>query len=227
MGDVDHGLAGLLPDAHQLGLQDGAVLGVERGERLVHQQHAGVGDESARDRAALAHAARELVRVVLAKLGQAHELERGLDPGRRFLRGDAARHQAKADIGLDAHPGKQAAFLEHHGIGDLPARRLDLDAAARLGVEPGQDAQQGRLAAAGRAHDAEEFAGRDPQRDVVERQHVAGTARIFFPQADDVDRGAAPFNGHARSPGRVARHRQPASWLALFSSSQGPSFVKA
>jgi len=41
MGDVDHGLAGLLPDTHQLGLQDDAVLGVERGKGLVHQQHAG------------------------------------------------------------------------------------------------------------------------------------------------------------------------------------------
>ena len=39
VGDVDHGLAGLLPDAHQFGLQDHAVLRIERGERLVHQQH--------------------------------------------------------------------------------------------------------------------------------------------------------------------------------------------
>ena len=37
--DVDHGLAGLLPDAREFGLQDRAVLRVERRERLVHQQH--------------------------------------------------------------------------------------------------------------------------------------------------------------------------------------------
>ena len=89
VGDVDHGLAGLLPDAHQLGLQDRAVLRVERGERLVHQQHARVGDEGARDGAALAHAAGELVRIVPAELGQADELERGLDPLGRL--GAAAR----------------------------------------------------------------------------------------------------------------------------------------
>src|SRR6266498_4318896 len=32
MGDVDHGLAGLLPNSEKLGLQDDAILRIERGE---------------------------------------------------------------------------------------------------------------------------------------------------------------------------------------------------
>ena len=43
---------------------------------------AGIGDEGARDGAALAHAARELMRIVLAELRQADELQRRLDPRR-------------------------------------------------------------------------------------------------------------------------------------------------
>ena len=107
MGDVDHGLAGLLPDAHQFGLQDGAVLRIERGERLVHQQHGRIGDESARDGAALAHAAGELVRKVVAEFCQPDQLERGLDARRLLGRRHAAGEQAEADIAGDAHPGKQ------------------------------------------------------------------------------------------------------------------------
>ena len=48
---------------------------VERGERLVHQQDVGLGRERARELDALAHAARELVRVVIGELGEARDLE--------------------------------------------------------------------------------------------------------------------------------------------------------
>ena len=145
---------------HQLGLQDHAVLRVERGERLVHQQHRRVGDEGARDRAALAHAAGELVRKVAAELGEADELERGVDPLRGFRGGNAARHQPEADIGLDAHPGEQPALLEHHRVLDRPAFGVDGDGAGGLVIEAGEDAQQRRLSAARRPDDAEELAGR-------------------------------------------------------------------
>src|SRR6516165_8765595 len=87
----------------------------------------------------------ELVRIMPPESRQPHELQGGLDPRRRFAGGNAARHEAEADIGFDAHPGKQAALLEHHGVLDRPARRLDLDRAAGLGGEPRKDAQQRRF----------------------------------------------------------------------------------
>jgi hypothetical protein len=127
---------------------------------------------------------------------QPHELQGGFDPRRRFVGGNAARHEAEADIGLDAHPGKQAALLEHHGVLDRPARRLDLDRAAGLGGEPRKDAQQGRFPATRGADDTDEFARRDAQRDVVECDHAIRTARVLLAQSDDVDRRAAPLDGH-------------------------------
>ena len=48
--------------AHELLLHDDAGLRVERAEGLVHQQHLGLEHIGARDRDALLHAARELVR---------------------------------------------------------------------------------------------------------------------------------------------------------------------
>lgn len=51
-----------LPDPQQLALQEFAGLGVEGGERLVEDQHLRVVGEDARDRRALAHTTRKLVR---------------------------------------------------------------------------------------------------------------------------------------------------------------------
>ena len=70
VGDEQDRGAGLLPDAAQLLVQPVARDLVERAERLVHQQQRGPAEQRARDRDALAHAARELVR-------------KGLSPSRR------------------------------------------------------------------------------------------------------------------------------------------------
>ena len=155
---IDHGLAGLLPDARQLGLQDRAVLRVERRERLVHQQHRGIGHEGARDRAALAHAAGKLVRIVVAEFREPDELERAFDPHGDLARRNAARHQPEADIRLHVHPGEQPALLEHHRVLTAKPPASTVIVPPDLRVEAGKDAQQGGLAAAARADDADELA---------------------------------------------------------------------
>ena len=75
VGDEQHGLAALLPDAQQLGLHDLARLRVERGERLVHQQHVGIDRERAGEIDALAHAAGKLARIIVLEAAEADELE--------------------------------------------------------------------------------------------------------------------------------------------------------
>src|SRR5207249_5528508 len=83
---------------------------------------------------------------------------------------------------------------------------LDRDRAGALVIEPGEDAQQGRLAAPRRADDAQEFARRDREVDGVDRQHAALAAQIFLAQAGDIDRGTAPLNDHLPIPLRKRRH---------------------
>src|ERR1700730_15672648 len=58
VGNEEHRLAGLVPDLEQLLLHELARLGIERGERLVHEQDLGVGGERAGQVTALLHAAR-------------------------------------------------------------------------------------------------------------------------------------------------------------------------
>ena len=76
MRDVDERDPDRLLDVLELDLHLLAQLEIERAERLVQQQHAGPVDERARERDALPLAARELARLALRELAQAHERER-------------------------------------------------------------------------------------------------------------------------------------------------------
>ena len=59
----------------QLLLHQLAGLRVERGERLVHQQHFRVHDQRAREVHALLHAAGEFVRIVMLETREADEFD--------------------------------------------------------------------------------------------------------------------------------------------------------
>ena len=174
MGDVDHGLAGLLPDAHQLGLQDHPVLRVERRERLVHQQHRRVGHEGARDGAALPHAAGELVRIVPPEFREADELERGLDPRAASAAGTPRVIRPKPTLASTliqgnrplswntmafstAQPGASTLMLPPVWWSSPARMRSSVDLPQPLGPTMQTN-----------------FAGRDLEVDVVERQHAAG-----------------------------------------------------
>ena len=76
MRDVDEGDPDVALDLLELDLHLLAQLQVERAERLVEQQDARAVDDRARERDALALAARELGRLAVAVAGQADHLER-------------------------------------------------------------------------------------------------------------------------------------------------------
>ena len=65
--------------SQQLVLQLLARQRVERAERLVHQQEFGVVGQHARDRHALLHAARQLVRIAVGEALQADHLDELVD----------------------------------------------------------------------------------------------------------------------------------------------------
>ena len=164
MGDEQHGLAALLPDAQQLGLHDLAGLRVERGERLVHQQDFRIDRERAREVDALAHAAGKLARIVVLEAFEPDELEqveRAL-----ALRGADAAGDLGADqrIGEHGAPRQQAVVLEHEAA---VAARAAHDAAVEQHLararrlEPGDDAQERGLAAARRPDHRDEAAALD------------------------------------------------------------------
>ena len=84
--------------------------GVERGERLVEQQHFRLRHQRARDRHPLRLPAGELARPGIGLVGKADPRERA----RHLLAPDIGRQigQAEADIVGDAEPGQQPRLLE-------------------------------------------------------------------------------------------------------------------
>ena len=88
--------------------------GVQRAERLVHQQERRRQHERARDRHALLHAARELVGVLPL---EAFKTDQGNESARRLgalLAADASDLRRQFDIGLHIAPREQDGILKHN-----------------------------------------------------------------------------------------------------------------
>ena len=123
MGNQQRGLPGFHQRLREIVLQHDAGLRIDRGERLVQQQHRRIDGERARQRRALAHAAGQLMRVAL---GEFAKLE-GIEKFAGFL--SAVRRVELSDFGtqhhvlLDRAPGQQQILLQHEG--DMVVRALD------------------------------------------------------------------------------------------------------
>ena len=135
VGHVHHGLSGFAPHVGQQPLHVVAGERIERGERLVHQQHGRIVGKRTGDRDALLHAAREMVRIGFDELLELHELEL---PARDLLAlglGDPFHLQPERHVAERGAPGKQLGeILEHdaavHAVaGDRRAADADFAAA--------------------------------------------------------------------------------------------------
>src|SRR5437588_4127320 len=171
MGDVDRGRTEAALQLADFDPHRDPQLGVEVRQRLVEQKHLWLSYDRAAHRHALALAAGQLPRLAVE-----HRLEfenargflyAGVDL--RFLH--AAVAQAVGHVVVDRHVRIERVVLENHRdvavgrldlIDDTPA---DLDLAAGDGLEPRDHAQQGRLAAAGRAQPHAELAVADVEFD--------------------------------------------------------------
>jgi hypothetical protein len=191
--------AHLVPQLEQLLLHLAARERVERGEGLVHQQHARLHRQRAGNGHALLHAARELVRVHVGELGQAdlvQVVQRALG---RFLLAQRARgEQREHDVLLHRLPRRQLVELLEHddavGAGCVtrwPSRRISPSTG---GDEARHGLQQRRLAATRGAEQHEAVGGMDVEAHAVRGAHDALGGAVF--EADAVDlqqrRGVLP-----------------------------------
>ena len=162
-----------------LGLHAHAQVRVQRAQRLVQQQDAGLRDQRAGERHPLPLAARELRDVAVRVIGDPHLLQPLEHPGAAFLRRHAAHLEAELDVPAHAEVGEECEALPHHGRVALPGLAL-VDplaaephlALARL-LEAGDHAQRRGLAAARRPHERDELALGDLQLDAAHRLHLA------------------------------------------------------
>ncbi|MNE61501.1 hypothetical protein D3C80_1567200 [compost metagenome] len=136
----------------------------------------------------------------MGALGQADRLQRF-----KGSRPPVAR-QAQANVVDDLLPRQQARVLEHQAgvfLGFAQRRGTGQQLAATGLVEPGEQAQQGALAAAAAPDNGDELPGRNMQVDVT--QHLAlaeGLLQVLRRQRNPAQQSWWRFleDGHAPSP---------------------------
>src|SRR5713101_476389 len=122
------------------------------------------------------------MRVTVARVPEADELEQLTDAPRALALVPAADLQAELDILRGAHVREERVRLEHHSHVALVGRdvrdvlAVDDDPSVVGPVEAGDEAERGRLAAAGRAEQREELALPQLDLDSVERLDAAEVA---------------------------------------------------
>ena len=186
---------------------------VERRRRLVGDQHGRVVDERHRDHGALAHAAGELVRIVLGTRPRVRDadgvehLDRALE---RVRLGDVEmRAHGLSDLAADAIHRVQARerILEDHRdvlaahVAQLVRRRLEQVLALEqdlardlrpLGVQQAEDGEvRDALARARLADDAERLAAPERERQARDRVDDAVLGRELDGQVADVEKQLA------------------------------------
>ena len=154
-------------------------LEIERAERLVQKQHLGPHDEGAGERDALLLAAGELVDPTVGQLFEAHQADDLAHPLVDLGAVDLRDAEPVSDVLAHVHVREESEALEHHVGG--PAFRpeaghvgaVDLHCAGGGGDEAPDHAQQGGLAAPGRAEYREEIARVDLEVERAHRLHRA------------------------------------------------------
>ena len=217
MGDEQH--AGVAPLAQLLDqFQDLRLRGdVERRGRLVRDEQHGIQHERRRDHDPLALAAGELMRIDVdqaVRLGQAHglhHLEHALAPRSVVLIGVDGEHLG--DLVADTHHRieRRHRLLEdhRHAVAAHPpqlARRLRQEIVAleqdtaghgrELARQQAHDGVRGdRLARSGLADDADDLAGLNRERDLLDRILAVRALRQLHRQAVDFEHGSCCGHG--------------------------------
>src|SRR5579884_406923 len=165
---------------------------VEGAEGLVHQQQRRVVDQGAADRHALAHAPGQLPGVAALEAGQADAAEQLAGPADVRLAAEAAHVDRQQHVVLHRPPVEQRVALEDDAeVGEWTADGTapDDDPAAGRGRQPGDEHEQGALAAAGRPDDRDELALAQREAHVVEGGETAFARPIDLRDAVDPHEG--------------------------------------
>ncbi len=174
VGDDDEAGAEPPLDRPQLPLRLLPQGAVEGAQRLVEQQQLRLACQSAGERHPLPLPARQCFGASRFEAFEPHELHQPGDPLGRLLPAQPQALEPVADIGRHAHMRKQRVGLEHH-VDRPPMRRqrgqvrpVEPDRARIRRLEAGDEPQQGALAAARRAEQAENLATREIEGDAVD-----------------------------------------------------------
>ena len=182
--DVEHRDAETPLQREDLAPHLGAKLGVEIGERLVHQAHRRFRDDGAAERHALLLAAGELAGPAVEQMADAEDLDgarpAGVPLGLRHAARASARRRCsprRSDAGTARRTGTPSRRRARPAAGSVTSRPPISTRAARRLLKPGDDAQAGGLAAAGRSEQHAERPAGDMQAHAGERRRRSPAAR--------------------------------------------------
>ena len=192
-GDADLALNPLQLHLHRL-----AQLEVERAQRLIQQQRAGVVDQRSGERHPLLLAARQLSRAPLTPPGQVHDLQHLAHPAGDLGLGDRLAAQPEGHVLEHVHVREQGIGLEHHvdvtlvrrDVGHIGAVQPDR-ARGRL-LEPGDHPHRGGLPAPRRAQQREELSLGDRQVDAAHCDDDLATRAELLHHSGQFDRRQRP-----------------------------------
>ena len=192
VGDQQSRLIELLLDLRDLVAQQEARLFVERGERLSHQENLGLRDQRARNRDALAHAARQLRGIVFLERGQTDHIDEMMRTIHALGFGDTLQFEGKSDIVDDIAPGESRFLLKHHADGRMRRRNTLIanhHGAFIIAQQAPDNVEERGLAAARRADHGNEFALFHREGDMIDGRDRAGTcAKTLDDIIDDQSR---------------------------------------
>ena len=150
---------------------------IQRGKRLIHQQHARIRRQRASQRHSLLHPAGELMDIGRGESLEPHEIEVKLrDLAALLVIEIRLQLEAKEHIAHHIQPGKKRMLLEHHHavasrLGNPFSIRQHLPGVRLL--EPRDDVEQRRFAAPAGAHQADKFPLVYLQGNIIQRPYGA------------------------------------------------------
>ncbi len=180
VGDVHGGDAEPPLQRGDLGAGLDAQLGVEVGQRFVHQEDLGLADDGAPHRHPLALPARQLGGLAIEVVGDIEDRRRLADASHPLLLLDALDLEMEADVLGDGHVRVERVRLEHHRDVAVAGRQVgDFAIADEHGsfvdrLEPGEHPERGRLAAPGRADQHQELTVGDLEVEGVDSRAMSG-----------------------------------------------------
>ena len=167
---------------------------VEVGERLVEEEHPGLGGERPGQRHPLLLPSGERAHRPPLEPGELHQLERRPHPPLPVGRRHAEALEPEGDVLPHVEVGEERIVLEHHP--EPPARRrragdvlaVHHDTPLVGDLEPGEQAERRGLAASARAQQREEVTPRHAEREPVHRGDARESLREAF---EDEERALA------------------------------------
>ena len=180
VGNVDEGGLQALVQLGDLGTHGNAQLGIQVGQRFVHQEDLGLTHDGAAEGDALALAAGQCLGLAVEQVLDIQDAGGGFDAALDLILGGLAQLEAEGHVIIHRHVGVQGVVLENHGDVAVLGRNIIDQAVAdvKLAVgnlfQAGNHAQGGGLAAAGGTDQNDKFLILDVQGKIAYSGHVTG-----------------------------------------------------